>query len=440
MGLSTGATICLVGFVVNAALLGFILGELKATSHSTRKIDSTVQEVAPHAKQLIESGKSFMRFYDSATQLVSGSAIDLANRVLRKDYAGFGQNVTQFAAAVRSLVANHTGFNSSDEARVAVKKTAIHTEASTSVENPMLTAIKRFKMMMNKDNDDVISLPSSKRQHEEHKSHNMRSASGKNNRHVVPSSLRSPATPSKGPVELPACTNSQVIQITTCSAQQTYGECRSTHGCNWSSVYTAEIRDFNGTECVKQEIQNVIGACFPDMFSCQVNLGAYNATCPPSYLPFKIIYEYGSARFYDLPFVNPPGPPGPQPDIVGANNVYAVSDFTHSLASVIAKFKDVTDPASVPVSYTDNGLVLDVADYALSFAQEQLNIESWVRLAATCEEFATSVLAQNWSGSYIDAYGDEETWDANDGLNNVIGKIKQWCTLAKSLGTAPSQN
>eukprot|EP00162_Nutomonas_longa_P013481 comp21587_c0_seq2/m.47463 comp21587_c0_seq2/g.47463 ORF comp21587_c0_seq2/g.47463 comp21587_c0_seq2/m.47463 type:complete len:438 (-) comp21587_c0_seq2:53-1366(-) len=437
MGQSTVAIVAVGIFALNAILLGVLVHDARHISRHTASIDSVVQDIKPRAERLLATGESFVHFYDSATQLLSGSVVNLANRILRKDYAGLGQNVTAFTGAVKAIVANHTGWpipgppDSQRLAAVSVRdakqREQFESLRKARESEPLFRfidhVVSNHAAIGGSADGGVVSTHSRK--------------------HILPKRRSSPAesesesAPKRlAGLDYPICSYSDMDDFYACfdNGMNEQG-CRSHNGCAWSQVYN--ISDFfavNTTICASQTPGNIMSTCVPIAARCQFVVTNNPMPCPENYLPEVLIIDHGAMRVYDLPFVTQPIPDPPK-DVAGGNYVYAVADLVHSVASNIATFQDVNDPSSVPTDNADNGLILDVADYAIGLVREQLNTEAWVRLAKTCEAFATNVGSATWSGSYVDADGYTEKWDATESVNSTATEIKRWCTLVKNLGS-----
>eukprot|EP00162_Nutomonas_longa_P013480 comp21587_c0_seq1/m.47460 comp21587_c0_seq1/g.47460 ORF comp21587_c0_seq1/g.47460 comp21587_c0_seq1/m.47460 type:complete len:436 (-) comp21587_c0_seq1:53-1360(-) len=435
MGQSTVAIVAVGIFALNAILLGVLVHDARHISRHTASIDSVVQDIKPRAERLLATGESFVHFYDSATQLLSGSVVNLANRILRKDYAGLGQNVTAFTGAVKAIVANHTGWpipgppDSQRLAAVSVRdakqREQFESLRKARESEPLFRfidhVVSNHAAIGGSADGGVVSTHSRK--------------------HILPKRRSSPAesesesAPKRlAGLDYPACTQSEFDEMTRCGSIIDKDHCNSRDSCAWSQYYNvSDVFKLNATVCVSQVPGNILSTCLPVFVRCALQLFE-NGDCPENYLPEIIIVDHGAMRVYDLPFVTQPIPDPPK-DVAGGNYVYAVADLVHSVASNIATFQDVNDPSSVPTDNADNGLILDVADYAIGLVREQLNTEAWVRLAKTCEAFATNVGSATWSGSYVDADGYTEKWDATESVNSTATEIKRWCTLVKNLGS-----
>jgi hypothetical protein len=119
----------------------------------------------------------------------------------------------------------------------------------------------------------------------------------------------------------------------------------------------------------------------------------------------------------------------------GLDAAYSAADLIDSIGSRVAVVPKINDPGSAPPD-GDNGLILDVADYALGLASQQLNAEDWVKLASTCDDFVDAISQVTWSGEYVDSEGDKSTWDQTDNIVNTASDIKKWCKVIGTMTTA----
>jgi hypothetical protein len=85
---------------VNAIGVTVLVTQVHHTSRHVARIDGAVDEMRGPATRLFG-------VTDSVQQLLAGSIPNLANRVLRKDYASFGTDVLAFAEAVRTTLARN---------------------------------------------------------------------------------------------------------------------------------------------------------------------------------------------------------------------------------------------------------------------------------------------------------------------------------------------
>jgi hypothetical protein len=124
---------------------------------------------------------------------------------------------------------------------------------------------------------------------------------------------------------------------------------------------------------------------------------------------------------------------------LGINTAYTATDFTVSVAKLVKLMEPINDPGSAPRD-EDNGLVLDVADYALALVREQIAAGDWQKLAVTCGQFADALLAVDWSGSYSGPQGEDgpevRRWDINRDFKRVVTDVREWCSMMQHLAVA----